>query len=183
MAEPVRILVVDDDPAICRLLELTLTRAGYRVTVCTDSAQVMGLLQADSYGCVLLDIRMKGMEGTELLPIIKRNLPAIPVVVVSAYSNSTHVPYYSSLGAFELVTKPFSDDLLLDVVSRAVGGSDTIPVILTGLSLEEARDQVTRKVIVTALRRANWSQVKASHLLGISRYSLMRWLRKLQIKY
>lgn len=183
MAEPVRVLVIDDDPGACRLSELTLTKAGYKVTVCADSTRAMDLLKKDSYGCVLLDIRMKGLEGTDLLPIIKRNFPDIPVIIVSAYCNRSDAPYYSSLGAFELVAKPFSHDVLTDAVSRAVGATETIPMMLTSLSLAEARDQVTRKVIIAALRRANWNQVKAAQLLGISRYSLIRWLHKLQITY
>jgi len=183
MTEPVKVLAVDDDPSVCRLLEMALTKEGYQVTGCTESTRALELLKGDAYGCVLLDIRMKGVDGTELLPIIKHHFPTLPVIVVSAYCNGTEVPYYSSLGAFEVLTKPLSHDLLLDVVNRAIGRAETIPVVLTNLSLDEARDQVTRKVIVTALRRSNWNQVKASQLLGISRYSLIRWLRKLQITY
>ena len=53
----------------------------------------------------------------------------------------------------------------------------------TSLSLAEAKDQVYRKLIITALRKANWNQIKAAQLLGVSRYCLIRWLRKLQISY
>jgi len=181
--EPTRVLVIDDDPSMCRLTEMALTRSGYRVTVCTDSTKAMDLLKDGPYGCVLLDIRMKGLDGTDLLPIIKRNFPALPVIIVSAYCNRTSANHYTSLGAFEIVTKPYTDDFLLDVVSRAVGGRETIPLLLTSLSLTEARDQVFRKLIITALRQSNWNQIKAAKLLGISRYSLIRWLRKLQITY
>lgn len=180
---PVRILVVDDDINMCQLTEAALQRNGYEATVCTDSAKVMDLLKDGLYGCVLLDIRMKGLEGTELLPIIKRSFPALPVILVSAYCDRSNASYYTALGAFEIVTKPYPDDLLLDVISRAVGGKDMIPLMLTNLSLDEAREQVFRKLIVMALQRSHWNQVKAAQLLGISRYSLRRWLRRLQITY
>lgn len=175
--------MIDDDPSMCRLTELALTRAGYQVCVCSDSTQAMDLSKDGPYGCVLLDIRMKGLEGTELLPIIKRNFPTLPVVIVSAFADKTNAAYYTSLGAFDVMTKPFTDEMLLDVVSRAIGEQATIPFILTSLSINEARDQVYRKLIVAALTRSNWNQIKAAKLLGISRYSLIRWLRKLKITY
>jgi len=137
--EPVRVLVVDDDINMCQLTEIALTRSGYPATICTDSARAMDLLKGSAYGCVLLDLRMKGIEGTELLPIIKRNFPTLPVVLISAYCDRSNAGYYVSLGAFEIVTKPYTDDLLLDVVSRAVGAKDTIPMVLTSLCLDEAR--------------------------------------------
>lgn len=181
--EPQRILVIDDDPSMCKLTEMALKRSGYGVTVCTDSTKAMDLLKDGPYSCVLLDIRMKGLEGTELLPLIKHTFPTLPVVLVSAYLDRSNASYYASLGAFELVTKPYTDELLLDVVSRAVAGTETIPVTLTSLSLAEGRDQVFRRLIIAALQRSKWNQVKAAKLLGISRYSLMRWLRKLQITF
>lgn len=181
--DAIRVLIIDDDVSMCRLTDMALSRHGYKATICTDSAQAMDLLKDGPYGCVILDIRMKGLEGTELLPIIKRNYPVLPVILVSAYCDRTDASYYVSLGAFEVLAKPYTDDLLLDIISRAVGASDTIPVVLTSLCLEEAREQMFRKLIITALRRTNWNQVKAAKLLRISRQSLIRWLRKLQITY
>ena len=183
MAETKRVFVIDDDPKMCHVLESLLTDRGYGVTVCTDSNDAIRLLKEAEYHCVLLDIRMKGLEGTELLPIIKRNFPDVPVIIVSAYCDRSDSGYYTSLGAFDLVTKPFNNDLLGDIVKRAVGETETIPLLLTSFSLLEARNQVYRKLIVTALRKTNWNQVKAAELLGVSRYCLMRWLRKLQITY
>ena len=183
MAEPRRVLVIDDDPEACRMTELTLTQGGYQATVCSDSAQALEVLKNGPYACVLLDIRMKGLEGTELLPIIKKNFPELPVILVSGYVNPKDASYYSSLGAFELVAKPFTNEALLEVVGRAVGTQETIPLVLTSLTLADARDQVFRKLIVAALRRSDWNQIKAAKLLGISRYSLIRWLRKLNIRY
>lgn len=181
--DAIQVLIVDDDVHLCDLTAMALSRRGYKATTCTDSAQAMELLKDGPYGCVILDIRMKGLEGTELLPIIKRTHPALPVILVSAYCDRANASYYVSLGAFEVLTKPYTDDLLLDVVSRAVGTRETIPVLLTSLCMEEARDQMFRKLIVTALRRTEWNQVKAAKLLGISRQSLIRWLRKLEIPY
>lgn len=181
MAESVRVLAVDDDREMCRVIEDLLTKRGFRVATCADSTQVMDLLGRDTYGCVLLDIRMKALQGTDLLPMIKHRYPALPVVVVSAYCTPADISYYMSLGAFDAVQKPFTSERLVEVVNRAVGAADAIPLVLTTLSLEEARDQVYRKLLLTALQRTNWNQGKAAALLGISRHSLIRWSKKLQI--
>ena len=177
------ILVIDDDPNICQLVQRILAEYGYAVTACPDSARAITLLKETSYSCVLLDIRMKGLEGTDLLPIIKRNFSTTPVIVVSAYCDRQDISYYSSLGACDFLAKPFNDEQLLETVNRAVGVTESIPIVLSSLSFTEARDQVYRKLIITALRRTNWNQSKAAQLLGISRYSLIRWLRRLGIQY
>ncbi len=143
----------------------------------------MGLLKKGPYACVLLDLRMSGLQGTELLPIIKHNFPTLPVIVVSAYSNRSDASYYNSLGAFDFLTKPVSRDLLVDTINRAVGAVEEIPLVLTSLSLTEVRDQVYCKLIVTALRKTNWNQVKAAQLLGVSRHFLIRWMHRLEITY
>lgn len=178
-----QILVVDDDPQISRYLERLLSTHGYKSTACSDGALVINALNLAPYSCVLLDIQLKDLEGTELLPIIKHRFSNLPVILVSAYLDSSNTGYYSSLGAFDFISKPFSKDRLLDSVDRAVGSRTTIPMTLNTLSLNTARDQIYRKLIVTSLRQTGWNQVKASRLLGISRYSLRRWLERLHIAY
>ena len=71
--------------------------------------------------------------------------------------------------------------MLLDTIQRALQQEERIPLILTSLSLEAGRDLVYQKLIVAALRRTNWNQVKAAQLLGVSRYWLIRWMKRLGI--
>jgi DNA-binding NtrC family response regulator len=184
MAEPVRIIVIDDDVAVRQRIKDLLTGAGYHVEIGVESALVMETLKGASYGCVLLDLRTEELEGTELLPIIKRDFPGMPVIVLSAFAGGIFDPkYLVSLGAFEVIHKPFDDALLVDTVKRAIGATETIPFVLTSLSLSKARNQLYRRLIVTALRKANWNQIRAASLLGTSRYTLMRWMRKLHIAF
>lgn len=184
MAERERVLVIDDNLTICDLIRRTLEEAGYQVSVCSDSTQAMDVLnQGGPYCCVLLDVRMEGLEGTELLPLIKHKYPALPVIIVSSYASPPDGSYYSFLGASDVVPKPFSDERLLKALERALGTSTSVQLVLPDLSLTKARDQIYSKLIVLALRRANWNQVRAAGLLGISRHSLIRWMQKLRISY
>lgn len=178
-----RALVIDDDEKILAIYEELLTRHGFEVTICVDSTRVVPLLKHDAFEVVLLDIRMPGFEGTDLLPLIKKIHPELPVILVSAYCDKANAGYYHSLGAFDAVSKPFSHELLVDTVTRAINQQEHVPLILTTLSLREGRDQLYRKLIMAALRKTDWNQVKAAELLGVSRYCLIRWLKKLGISY
>lgn len=178
-----RVLVIDDDEKLLRVYEDLLARRGFLVTRCPDSTQALPMLKASAFEAVLLDIRMPGFEGTDLLPLIKKLQPDLPVILVSAYCDQANAGYYHSLGAFDVVSKPFSHEQLCDTVTRAVEQQEQIPMVLTTLSLRQGRDQLYRKLMLSALRKTDWNQVKAAELLGISRYCLIRWLKKLGISY
>ena len=72
---------------------------------------------------------------------------------------------------------------MLDTLARALDRQEQIPLVLTSLSLRAGRDQLYRKLILAALRKTDWNQVKSAELLGVSRYCLIRWLKKLGISY
>ena len=176
-----RALVIDDDRKLLQIYEELLTGREFAITTCAESSQALSHLKTQAYDVVLLDIRMPGLEGTDLLPLIKRLRPELPVIIVSAYCDEPNRGYYHALGAFEIVGKPFSHELLLDTIDRAIARQERIPLTLTSLSLREGREQVSRKLILSALQRTNWNQVKAAELLGVSRYCLIRWMKKLGI--
>jgi DNA-binding NtrC family response regulator len=178
-----RAVVIDDDEKLLGVYETLLKRSGCQVTACADSSQVIGLLKGSQYDVALLDISMPGLEGTDLLPLIKKLHPDMPVILVSAYCDETNAAYYHSLGAFDIVGKPFSHEILLDTVGRALERQERIPLVLTSLSLREGRDQLYRKLILAALQKTDWNQVRAAELLGVSRYCLIRWLKKFGISY
>ncbi len=180
-AAPGRVLVIDDDPKILAVSRELLTQHGYDVTACADSAQALALVKASAYDVVLTDIRMPGLEGTDLLPMLKRLRPSLPVILVSAYCEPEHIGYYQSLGACDMIAKPFSHERLLNAVARVVGQHETIPLTLTNLRMRDARDHLYRKLILIALQKTGWNQTKASELLGLSRYGLIRWMKRLGV--
>lgn len=175
------VLVIDDEPQCLATSEELLKLHGFAVTTCAVPTEVLPLLKANAYDVVLLDIRMPGLDGTDLLPLIKRLRPEVPVILVSAYCDAADANYYRALGAFGAISKPFSHELLVDTIARAIGQEEEIPVVLRGFSMRSARDQVYRKLILAALQRVRWNQVKAAELLGVSRYCLIRWVKKLGI--
>ena len=178
-----QILVVDDDQAILDSCEALLVQHGFKVATCRQSTQAISRLKAGKFDLVVLDIRMPGLEGSDLLPLIKKAQHDLPVIIISAYPDEASRSYYYSLGAFEVFPKPLVSGQLLDAVERGMNHQREIPMVLTSMSLRQGRDQVYRKLILAALTRTHWNQVKAAELLGISRYCLMRWIKKLKISY
>ena len=113
------ILIIDDDEAICNLIELALGDEGYEVACCTDPVAALGLVAERPPGLILLDLRMPTMDGASFVRAY-RALPnsAAPIVVFSALPNAEQ--YAARFGAVGSIAKPFNLDDLLAVVSQAL---------------------------------------------------------------
>ena len=107
-----RILVVDDEPQIRRLLRNTLERADYDVTLAADAREAMRMLGIDKPDAVLLDLGLPDRDGLELIPLIKAGSDAT-LIVVSAREATAEKVAALDLGADDYVTKPFDTDELL----------------------------------------------------------------------
>ncbi len=114
--------IVDDDKSIRWVLEKTLTREGVAFESFADAGAVLARLDTGALPSVLLsDIRMPGVSGIELLAEVKRRLPALPVIVMTAYSDLDSAVAAFAGGAFEYLPKPFDVDQALDLIRRAIG--------------------------------------------------------------
>lgn len=107
-----KILVVDDESHIRRLLCATLTRAGYLVAEAGNAKVAMSLLAAEKPDAVLLDLGLPDRDGIELVPLIKKQSDAA-VLIVSAREETGEKVAALDLGADDYVTKPFDTDELL----------------------------------------------------------------------
>ena len=174
-----RVLLVDDEADTLTVCAAGLTAHGCAVTTCADSAKVLTLLRTRAMDVVVLALRMPTLEGTDLLPLIKQQHPDLPVIIASAYCDEASARYCRELGACEVLGKPFTQEALLGAIHHALHEEEAIPLVLTTLSLAEAREQVYRRLILAALRKTRWNQTRAAVHLGISRYSLLRWMKRL----
>lgn len=177
--EAPRVLLVDDEAEALTVCAAGLTAHGCAVTTCADSATVLLLLRTRPMDVIVLDLRMPVLEGTDLLPLIKQQYPDLPVVIASAYCDEASARYCRQMGACEVINKPFTQDALLAAIHRALREEEAIPLVLTTLSLADARQQVYRRLILAALRKTRWNQTQAAVHLGISRYTLLRWIKRL----
>ncbi len=111
-----RVLIVDDELHIRRLLRATLERAGYAVAEAVNARELLSVLPIDKPDLVLLDLGLPDRDGLELLPL----LGAVPVIVVSARERVDEKVAALDLGAADYVTKPFDSDELLARVRAAL---------------------------------------------------------------
>lgn len=107
-----KILIVDDEPHILRLLHGTLTRAGYQVSEAASARQALAQLESFQPDVVLLDLGLPDRDGMELVPLIKDRSSAT-LVIVSAREATEEKVTALDLGADDYLTKPFDTEELL----------------------------------------------------------------------
>jgi DNA-binding NtrC family response regulator len=118
------VLVVDDDPGMLRAMTKVLAREGMQVTSISDPAAVVAKL-ADSentFDLVITDLRMPMFSGRGVLALASV-LPALPVIIITAFGGSDVEAQSLRLGAFAFLEKPVTAGQLIDVVKRALARS------------------------------------------------------------
>ncbi len=117
---PGRILVLDDDKALCELLEEDLNRRGNRVWTALSVAAARELLRQEEIDVVLTDLNMPGTSGIEFCAELHSNRPDLPVVIMTAFGSLETAIAALRAGAYDFVTKPVDLDLLSISLKRAL---------------------------------------------------------------
>ena len=120
MKDKCRILVVDDDNAHRIMLRTLIGGWGYTVSEANDGAVAIDQVKGQSYDLVLMDVRMVQVSGLEALDQIKTYNPAIPVVIMTAYSSVDTAVKALKAGAHDYLTKPLDFDKLKITIERAL---------------------------------------------------------------
>lgn len=115
-----RILVVDDEPNMRKVLATILRRQGYLTEAVADGLEALSALESQNFSAVLTDLRMPNLDGMSLLKVIERRWPDLPVVVITAHGTVDTAVEAIKAGAFDFVTKPFEHAELAEVVRKAV---------------------------------------------------------------
>jgi DNA-binding response OmpR family regulator len=118
-----KILVVDDDPDVLRLLQLTLERDGFKPALAGDGETALRRIEAERFDLVLLDVMMPVMDGWQVLQVVNAMSNPPKVIVVSAKAHPADRARAFSLGAAEYVTKPFPLDALVGIIETVLGRS------------------------------------------------------------
>ena len=120
-----RILLVDDQKSLRRSLSLMLQGAGFETDEAESGEGALSRLGNQKYDLVITDLRMDGMSGVDLLREIKRDNPALPVILITAYGSIDSAVDAMRLGAFDYLTKPFREQDILEKIhaSQAVPAS------------------------------------------------------------
>jgi two-component system phosphate regulon response regulator PhoB len=146
-----RILVVEDEPDIARVLDYNLTRDGYRVDLIAEGDEALDRIVADAPDLILLDLMLPGLDGLEICRRVKEDpvTRGIPVIIVTAKGEESDVVLGLGLGADDYIAKPFSPRELLARVKAVLRrgksrGEESRPerVVRSGIVVDSVRHEV-----------------------------------------
>ena len=115
------ILIVDDEKDLCTILSDSLSRDRYRVVTAFNGKMGLQLVKKEKPDLILLDIKMPGMDGIEVLRKIKKMKKEIVVIMFTAYGTLETARKAMKLGAYDYVTKPVDLFLLKSLVKEVLG--------------------------------------------------------------
>lgn len=121
-----RILIVDDEESVRRVLSIQIKRMGHEAVEAQNGAEAWSMAQKDAYDTIITDLKMPEMDGLELLSRIRNHRPQTPVIMITAHGTIDTAVEAMKKGAFDYVTKPFNQDEFLKTVDRAVKSAELI---------------------------------------------------------
>lgn len=115
-----RILTIDNDEALCKLIQTILSEEGFEIKYFTNPYNGVADFKSNQYSLVITDIKMPGMDGIDVLEQIKRFNPLIPVIIITAHATVDITIQALRKGADDIITKPFEAPLLIYRVKNAL---------------------------------------------------------------
>ncbi len=114
-----KVLLVDDDPGLLRLLSMRVQAAGYQPVCAMSGEEALAKLPASRPRVVVTDLQMGGMDGMALFAEIHKSNPLLPVIILTAHGTIPEAVSATSQGVFGFVTKPFDSKHLLELINKA----------------------------------------------------------------
>jgi DNA-binding NtrC family response regulator len=115
-----RILLVDDDAGLRRIVQFKLAKQGYQVTSAADGAEALSLLKSNRFDLILSDLKMPNLGGLELLEQVKKHQSDTEVILMTAFATVSQAVQAVKLGAFDYLTKPFEDEQLFLAIEKGL---------------------------------------------------------------
>jgi len=118
MTEKARILVIDDDDSVRKVLTMALEDKGYTVDAARDANEAMEKSRSSLYNLAFIDVRLPDMEGTELLRMLKETAPKTAKIILTGYPSLGNAVKAVNEGADGYIIKPFKMEKLLSTVEE-----------------------------------------------------------------
>lgn len=117
--EELRVLLVDDEEAYLRTAAKIFQRSGIKTTVCVDGRHVPALVRLHNCQVVVLDLKIPGIDGLDILREVKRVLPKVQVIILTGHAAADDAALCMTSGAFDFLIKPVDMEYLLERVCTA----------------------------------------------------------------
>ena len=121
--DPLNILLIDDEEAFVTTLQERLEMRGFSPRVATDGLTGLEMIAAEPPDVVVLDLRMPGLSGVEVLRRIRKGWPCLPVIMLSGHGSDQDFETCLSLGAALYHKKPLDIDVLLESIRTVIQGN------------------------------------------------------------
>ncbi len=115
-----RVLLVDDDPRLLKLLSLRLKSADFQIETATSGRQALGKLDAFHPHLMMTDLQMEGMDGLALFDAVQDKYPSLPVIILTAHGTIPDAIDATHKGVFSYLTKPFDSQQLIATIKSAI---------------------------------------------------------------
>jgi DNA-binding NtrC family response regulator len=169
------ILAVDDEPHMLKLMERIITeKTPYKITTTSNSLEVPELLEKNEYDLIIMDLKMPGMDGLDLLRLVKEKERFEEVVIITAFGSLETAIEALSLGVFDYITKPFKKEQIIFTINRAMRWQEMKREAarmekIYGLEpCEKALEAFEREYVVRLLRRCGGDPKAAAERSGLS---------------
>jgi len=113
------ILVIDDESVICNACRLVLAEKGHEIDHCLTGRTGLLAIERGTYDLILLDMKLPDIDGMEILKAVRVRAQAPSVIVMTGYSTMSNALQAMKLGAIDYLSKPFTDDELLEAVEKS----------------------------------------------------------------
>jgi DNA-binding NtrC family response regulator len=114
-----QILILDDEPIVCKRLHPALEKAGYEVEAFTRSTEAMERVKTKEFDIVITDLKMEGVDGMTFLTAVKERSPTTEVIVITGFATMETAKESYQKGVFDFVAKPFKLGEIQEVVRKA----------------------------------------------------------------
>ena len=114
-----RILILDDEPIVCKRLKPSLEKLGFEVDTFTRSFEAMQAVEKARYDIIVTDLKMEGMDGMRFLQEAKKLYPDTEVIVITGFATMETAKESFKKGVFDFIAKPFNLNEIQKVVQRA----------------------------------------------------------------
>jgi DNA-binding response OmpR family regulator len=168
-ASEVRILILDDDSQVCRVIQASLADKDFTIDTVSDPAAIETQLSAKNYHIVILDYQWPGLESEKVFNWVRENQPDASVIVVTAYPSIDSALHCLRAGTYDYLTKPFQVTQLQRVVMRCLEGKGLLRMSEEALreSLGQAIRERRKNLGLTLAQMAQRTNVSLGYLSQI----------------
>ena len=143
------IFIIDDEINVCNALSWLFTSVQFNVEAYENAPMFLEKYHNEKQGCIIMDVRLPGMSGLELLEQLKAQKNNIPVIIITGYGDIQMAVRAMKAGAVDFILKPFNDQCLLEVVQKCI--SKTVNTGSIGLIQERINSLSERELQIINL--------------------------------